>query len=99
MGGLFVQQVRDFHRLVVELVLFVADILDAGPHDPIDLAHIVLQLSLVAQADFSADNNAVGRGKGLASNPCFGFLRQEGVKNRIRYPVTYLVRVAFRNGF
>ena len=99
MGRLLVQQIGDLAGRVVELVLFIADILDTGARDILDPAHIILQPGLVRQPHFAADHHAVGRGKGFAGNTRLGFLCQKCIKDRIRDPIADLVRVSLGNGF
>ena len=83
MGGLFVQQVGDFHGLPVEFVLLIADVANAIAGNLVNLAHIFGQLGLVRQAHLAADNDAVGGGKGFTGHAGFGFFGQKGIQHRI----------------
>ena len=99
MRRLLVQQVGDLASGMVELVLLVADVLDAGARDILDLVHVVGQSPLIGQADLAADHDAVGGGECFAGDTGLGFLAQEGVKDGVRNPVADLVGVALGNGF
>ena len=47
MCGLTMQQIGDFHRLMVKFVLFVADVFDTGSRNIFYLFKIVLEARLV----------------------------------------------------
>src|SRR6056300_955096 len=93
MGRLFVQQIGDFHGFVVEFILFIANIADAGARDFVDPAHVFCQFGLVRQAHFAADDHAVGGGKCFAGHAGLGFLGDKGIKNCVRNTVADLVWV------
>ena len=83
MRGLFVQKVGDLDSFMVKLVLLVADILDTGAGDLVDLSHIVLQLGLIRQANLATDDHTVGGGKGFGGNARLGFFGDQRIENGI----------------
>ena len=93
------QQVGDLTCRVVELILLIADVFDAGAGDVFDTGQIFVKLGLVGQTDLTANHDAVGGGKGLGGDPRFGFLADESVEDRIGNPVADLIRVPLGNGF
>ena len=99
MGGLLVQQVRHLDSRVVELVLLIADIADAGARDLVDAAHILGKFRLIRQADLAADDDAVGGGEGFASDARLGLFGQKRIQNSVGNAVADLIGVALRNGF
>ncbi|MPL97127.1 hypothetical protein SDC9_43315 [bioreactor metagenome] len=99
MGRLRVQVIGEVQRRPVELVLLVADVLDAVAHDAVDAAHELGELRLVRQPDLAADDDLVGGGKRLAGDAGVRFLGDQRVEHRIRDAVADLVGVSFRNGF
>jgi len=99
MRRLPVQQIGDLAGGVVEFILLVADVLDAGAGDAVDLAKVFIQLVLVRQANLAADDHAIGGSKGLRCDTRFGFFGQKGIKYGVGNPVADLIRVALGNGF
>ncbi len=99
MGRLLVQKIGNLAGRVMEFVLLVADVLDAGARDVLDAAHIFGQLALIGQADLAADDHAVGGGKGLASHPRFGLLAQKRVENGVGNTVAHLIGMPLGDGF
>ena len=95
MRGLFVQQVGNLTGRMVEFVLLVPDILDTGPRNVLDAAHVFGQFRLVRQTNLTADHNAVGGGKGFRSDAGLWLFGQKRIKNGVRNPVTDLVWMAF----
>jgi hypothetical protein len=83
MGGLLVQEVQHVAGVPVELVLLVADVLDAVARDLGDTAHVVLELVLIAQTDLSPDDDHAGRGEGFAGDTRLGFFGDECVENGV----------------
>ena len=99
MGRLLVQQVGDLAGFPVELVLLVADILDAGASDVGDALHVLVQLVLIGQADLAPDHHAIGGGEGLAGDARQRVLGKKRVEHGIGDPVADLIRVALGHGF
>ena len=90
--GLLVQEVQHVAGVPVELLLLVADVLDAVASDLADPAHVVLQLFLIAQADFAPYHDKPGRGEGFAGNARLRFFREKRIENSIGNAVADLVR-------
>ena len=97
MRRLAVQQVGDFAGRVVELVLLIADVLDAGARNAVDAFKVFIQLFCRGQADLTADDDPVGRGKGFTGHPRFGFFRQKRVQNRVGNAVADFVGMTLGN--
>ena len=83
MCGLFVQQVCDLHRFVMEFFLLVSDVFDTGAGDRINPAHIILELFLIRQANLATDHHTVRRGKRFTGHAGLWFLGYECIKDRI----------------
>ena len=83
---LFMQQVGDFAGGVMELVLLVADVLDAGARDLVDPPHVFRIRAGVAK-------------RYSRCHARFGFLRQQGIEDRVGYPVAHFIRMALGHGF
>ena len=93
------QQVGDLAGFPVEFVLLVSDVTNTIARNILDTRHIVVQLFLIRQADLATDDHAVGGGKSLAGDPCFGFFGQQRIQNGVGNAVAHLIRVTLGNGF
>ena len=83
MRRLLMQQVCNLTGSVVELVLLIPDVFDAGARDILDAAHVIVQFFSVGKPNLTTDHHAVRRGKGFCGDPRLGFFRQKGIQHRI----------------
>ena len=106
-AGLAMQVTGVLRLLPVEALLFVADVLDRGPHPRLQrgdhFAGEGLVLGLVGAgtggADLSGQDDPVGGDQGLAGHAGLGIGGDEGVHHGVGDAVGDLVRMAFGNAF
>jgi len=101
-GGLGVKINGDFHRLPVEAVLPVADVLDRRPGDfrhPVFIHPARRRDQRLRPPDFAGEHDAVGGAKRLAGDAGVVVKGEKSVNDGIRNAVADFVRMSFRDRF